>query len=131
MARSDRRVRGVEWDIGSPETVVGVPVRQQHSATQRSAVNVNDIWAMVVAISRAPFDQRPRGCSQLFSISISDPHLPNWAMPERALEQEDRKRVVKGKSVSVRVALGCRRIIKQIHDKTIMYVVYLRHDSPI
>src|SRR3546814_9199775 len=58
IAPSHRRVRRVELDIGTPQTVVGVPVRQQHSATQRSAVNVNDIWAMVVAISRAPFDQR-------------------------------------------------------------------------
>src|SRR3546814_4135427 len=52
IAPSHRRVRRVELDIGTPQTVVGVPVRQQHSATQRSAVNVNDIWAMVVAISR-------------------------------------------------------------------------------
>src|SRR3546814_5056776 len=64
IAPSHRRVRRVELDIGTPQTVVGVPVRQQHSATQRSAVNVNDIWAMVVAISRAPFDQRPRGRSE-------------------------------------------------------------------
>src|SRR3546814_19030031 len=67
---------------------------------------------------------RPHGLSTMIVSRRVNMAAPCWAgrRASRAIDQADRKSVVEGKSVSVRVDLGGRRIIK----KKLKIIVHIR-----
>src|SRR3546814_18914072 len=81
---------------------------------------VADIWKhgrrlRLLATRSSVFIDRRRfepACADA-DIVVSDRRLPYWCAPRWLKADRDRKRLVEGKSVSVRVALGGRRIINK------------------
>src|SRR3546814_15978930 len=72
--------------------------------------------SIIVALMQAHSTQPVR----TFTIGFDDERY-NEAPHAAAIAQQDRKSVVKGQSVSVRVDLGGRRIIKKQQQKQTLY----------
>src|SRR3546814_15709102 len=86
-------------------------------------------WSSDVCSSDLALTLRPAMLTMHRARRRAVPERKNYARAFMIFPSEDRKSVVKGKSVSVRVDLGGRRIIKK-HRKSVQPIEYsIRHHN--